>query len=330
VSAETIEIETLQVSTDDDTHLATYRWPAEGHARAILIIVHGMAEHACRYDRFARHMAAAGIDVHAFDLRGHGVTAPAVDHGYIGTADDWQALVDDVARIRTHALDTVGRRPVFVFGHSLGSFIAQAVLQERGDGYAGAVLSGTDQPSRLGCRLAAGLAALESARVDATGRSALLQRLSMGAYNRRLKRRTGHVHTPFDWLSSDRRAVADYNNDSACGFAMRADTWRQLLHGIARTCSPHARRAMPPHLPVLIVAGCEDSMGHFGRGPRSLARALDNDGQRDVDLRLYADARHELLHDHTAERVNSDVLAWVENHIDTPEPPPAATRSEPS
>lgn len=322
---QTTTIQTLQVSTDDDTRLAAYRWPAEGRARAVLIIVHGMAEHAGRYDRFARHMAAAGIDVHAFDLRGHGRTTVPASHGHMGTEGVWQALVDDVARIRTHALDIAGRRPVFLFGHSLGAFIAQAVVQQRGNAYAGLILSATDKPNRIAYRAAAAIAAMEAARVDATGTSALLQYLSLGAYNRRLKRRLGHVESAFDWLSSDHEAVAAYIRDPACGFAMRTGTWRQLLRGIARSQSPHAQRGMPARLPLLIVAGRDDPMGGFGRGPAALARDLDNDGQRDIQLRLYDGARHELLHDYTATRLNTDVLAWLESHIDVTGPQPAPT-----
>lgn len=306
---------TQHVSADDDTRLTTYRWRAAGPAQAIVLIVHGMAEHAQRYDAFAQALADAGLDVHAFDLRGHGATTAPVDHGFLGPSADWQSLLDDVARLRTHALDTVGRLPVFLFGHSLGSFIVRATVQQRGRGYAGAILSAPDTPNRFVCRLGAAVAALEASRVDATGTSALLQRLTIGPYSRRIRKRMGRLDSPFDWLSSDSRAVATYETDPACGFALRTQTWQHVLRGIARSSAPSARRAMPAALPLLLVAGADDPMGRFGRGPRTLARALDNDGQRDVELRLYENARHELLHEPIADTVTRDIRAWIEQRL---------------
>lgn len=317
-----VTYDSFEVSTDDDTRLATYRWPASDRAaRAIVIIVHGMAEHARRYDRFARALAADGIDVYAFDLRGHGATTPAADHGYLGANADWRTLLDDIARLRTHALDQSGRLPVYLFGHSLGSFLVQSALGRRGAGYAGAMLSGVDLPSRSACRLAALVAALESSRVDATGHSRLLQRLTFGTYNRRIARRAGAVETEFDWLSSDPNAVHAYIRDQDCGFALATDSWRRLLRGIARASSPHRRRRIPARLPLLIVAGRDDAMGGFGRGPNALARSLAADGQQGLELRLYDGARHELLHDYCADTVTRDIRAWLASR----QPPAAAS-----
>lgn len=328
LSAGTMTFESLHVNADDDTPLATYRWRASGRARAIIILVHGMAEHARRYDRFATALAAHGLDIHAFDLRGHGATAARLDHGLIEAQPLWPALLADVARIRRHALDVVGRRPVFLFGHSLGSSIVQGVVASHGARYAGAILCGTDRPHRLTCHLGALIASVETVRVEVTGISPLLQWLSLGSYNRALKRRIGAVTTPFDWLSSDPEAVARYQADPDCGFALRAGTWRSVLRGIAATHTPHNRRMIPPDLPLLITAGQMDPMGQFGRGPARLARGLNNDGQRQVTLYLYADARHELLHERVADTVTADIRAWLDTRLAEPRALEAAAAEE--
>ncbi len=304
-------METLEVKTDDNTPLAAYRWPAPDGAHAIVIIVHGMAEHARRYQDFAHTLAENRLDVYSFDLRGHGATTPAVDHGYLGVNIGWQTLIDDVTALRALALNISGALPVVLLGHSLGSFIAQGVLQTRGSDYAAAVLSGTDKPSRLMCRLGAAIAGLEAARVDGTGRSAIMHALTFGAYEKSLKRRTGSKRTAFDWLSSQVEAVDTYVQDPDAGFAIRTASGRCLLRGIAAVQSPHAGRKAPARLPLLIAAGGDDPMGGYGRGPAALAAAYDNDGQRDVTLRLYDGARHELLHDIVAESFTQDVLAWM-------------------
>ena len=306
--------ESQQVSAEGGTRLVAYRWPASVRARASLVIVHGMAEHARRYARFAQKLARRGIDVHGFDLRGHGATTRSVDHGFLGDRATWDTLVDDIQRIRRRARENSGGAPVFLFGHSLGSFLAMSVLQQHGHEYAGAILSGVDKPGRLQTRLAALLARIEIARMDTTGASDLLQRLSVGAYDRRLKRRLGDDR-PNGWLSSDAAAVTAYESDPDCGFALRAGAWHTVLRGITRSQCAHARRRIPVDLPLLVIAGGDDPMGQFGRGPERLARALEGDGQRDLQLRVYEGRRHELLHDSAADTVTDDIRNWIDARL---------------
>lgn len=304
-------METHTLNRGNNTQLASYRWSTDRAAKAIVVIVHGMAEHAQRYAGFAEQLAAAGMDVYAFDLRGHGATTPAIDHGHMGTDTHWQTLVDDVEALRAFAIEHTGARPVILFGHSLGAFIAQATMQTHGRNYAGVVLSAPANPSRLGCRLGALVAAVEAVRVDPTGCSALLKAATFGAYERAIKKRTGLRRTRFDWLSSSTEAVRAYMADPQTGFDLRTASWQCLFPGMARTQSPHARRRCPAHLPLLIATGDHDPVGQFGKGPRRLANAYMNNGQDDVTLRVYNGARHELINDPAADTFTYDMLTWL-------------------
>lgn len=304
-------MDTYEITAGDDTPLATYRWAAPAATAAIVIIVHGMAEHGLRHAAFAERLAATGLAVYAFDLRGHGATTPAVDHGYLGSDTTWQTLLADVDAVRTFATAMDGPRPVILFGHSLGSFIVQAVVQTHGRDYAGAILSAPTNPPRWRCRLGALVAAIEAVLVDPTGQSRLLQRLTFEAYDKATAKRLHTPHSPFAWLSSDSAAVDAYIADAQTGFAMRTATWQCLLRGMAHTQSPHNRRHTPAGLPLLIVAGGDDPAGCFGKAPRALANAYRNSGQLDVALQLYAGARHEITHDSRAGNAVHDILDWL-------------------
>lgn len=304
-------MDTYEVLAGDDTPLTTYRWATPAAAAGIVIIVHGMAEHGLRYAAFAEQLATLGLAVYTFDLRGHGATTATVDHGYLGSDTTWQTLLADVDTVRAFATTHDGPRPVILFGHSLGSFIVQAVLQTHGRDYAGAILSAPANPARWRCRLGALVAAAEAIRVDPTGRSRILQQLTFGRYARQLARRTGHRRTDFDWLSSDAAVVDAYVADEQTGFAMRTATWRSLLRGMAHTQSPQNRRRAPADLPLLVVAGSDDPAGCFGKAPRALASAYANNGQHDVTLRLYTGARHETINDSRADSIVHDILGWL-------------------
>lgn len=280
-------------------------------ASAIVLIIHGMAEHARRYDAVAGELNAAGLEVHAFDLRGHGATAERVDHGHVGNQTRWKDLLADVAAARAHALDVSGDLPVIVLGHSLGSFIAQSAVQTQGRDYAAAILSATARPSRLLCRAGALVAAAESTRMEPSSRSTLLRAMSFGAYERAMARRLGGQRTRFDWLCARDDVVDAYIEDPDTGFDLSNASWRCLLPGIAGIQAPYARRRVPDNLPLLDIAGSEDPVGNFGDGPRAIGAAYRNEGHRDMTTRIYEGIRHEPLFDLNADEVMRDVLEWL-------------------
>jgi alpha-beta hydrolase superfamily lysophospholipase len=81
--------ESFTLDTSDGLPVHVYRWlPDDGtEVRATVQIVHGMQEHAARYEQVAQAMTAAGYAVYASDLRGHGRTA-ATDDDHMFFADD--------------------------------------------------------------------------------------------------------------------------------------------------------------------------------------------------------------------------------------------------
>src|SRR5437762_14351798 len=75
----------------DGLELRTYRWPAVGVPRAHLLLVHGIAEHAGRYQHGAAQLGAAGIETHAYDQRGFGGSG-----GHRAYVDRWSQYHDDL------------------------------------------------------------------------------------------------------------------------------------------------------------------------------------------------------------------------------------------
>ncbi|MGD0248330.1 MAG: lysophospholipase [Candidatus Limnocylindrales bacterium] len=101
----------------DGTPLHVREWPSVGEPWARVLIVHGIGEHSGRYQRTGRLMSEAGLDVQAFDLRGHGLSG-----GRRVYVRRWDDFLDDV-EVRLAALRQRGG-PIVLFGHSLGALIA--------------------------------------------------------------------------------------------------------------------------------------------------------------------------------------------------------------
>ena len=119
-------------STDQKNKLHVEVWEPEGEIRAILQISHGMVEYVERFQNFALWLNQYGILVIGNDHLGHGKTAAGdADLGYIGAGKS-KTLVDDQYEVTKYAKKTYGDVPLFLFGHSMGSFLARRYLMEYG------------------------------------------------------------------------------------------------------------------------------------------------------------------------------------------------------
>jgi acylglycerol lipase len=102
---------------NDGTALHVRHWPAVGKPWATVVLVHGIGEHGGRYERTGRLMAEAGLDVHAFDLRGHGLSG-----GRRVFVQRWNDYIADLEAALGRARPA--GRPLVVVGHSMGALIA--------------------------------------------------------------------------------------------------------------------------------------------------------------------------------------------------------------
>lgn len=280
-------------------------------ARGIVQIVHGMAEHAARYDALAARLAQAGFVVVAHDQRGHGDTS-AGTLGHIADEHGWRLLVEDAARVGAQVRALYPGLPLVVLGHSMGSVVARTLVQEHPTAADALVLSGTVADPGTAKRVAASLTARIIARVGGPARpSRLLDRLLNGPFNRPFR----PARTPFDWLSRDEDQVDAYIADPRCGFVCSAQFYVDLLTGLSlarkRSRTSAVRRTMPIH----IIGGDEDPVGDDGVAVSALSADYRRVGLREVTTRLYRGARHELFNETCADEVVTDLVDWLDRHV---------------
>jgi len=313
--------EEFDLQVDAGTRLHVRRWAADSPPRAVVQIAHGMAEHAGRYARLAGVLVGAGYSVWAHDHRGHGGTAcTADDLGYFAAEDGFDHLVADLLAVRSE-LGRPGHdgdgRPVALFAHSMGSFVAQSALAlhppSRWDAV---ILAGSDTPAGKGLGAFTRVARLERARTGPRGRSALLDRLAFGPYNAAFR----PTRTGSDWLSRDTDQVDAFLADPRTGFRFTNQAWLDFMGGRARVARSGFAAVSPPDLPVLLLGGDRDPVGRNGRGVAALGADLRRAGLRNVTVRLYPGARHELVNETNRADVDADILAFLGRALGPPAP----------
>ncbi len=281
------------LSDADGTKVATYTWKkVAGKPAGVVQIAHGLAEHGERYDRFATALNAAGFVVHAVDHRGHGRTA----NGQLGDfrAAGFGGLIADVAQFGSMLRAQHGSLPLFLVGHSMGSFATQAAILDHASTWSGVVLSGSTALDML----AAGMA---NAPADAPP--------GLAAFNAGFEHRTG-----YEWLSRDDAEVDAYVADSWCGWEVPDEVIPSLFAPASRLADPALLAGIRSDLPILIASGDADPLAGGGALIQVLGQRYRDAGIADVTVKLYPAARHEILNETNRDEVTADIVAWLRAH----------------
>ncbi|KAA8555852.1 alpha/beta hydrolase [Pseudomonas marginalis] len=301
---------TFWLTANDRSRLYVNHWMPDGPAKAVVMLSHGMAEHSGRYARLAEALCSAGYGVYAPDQRGHGRTADEGTLGLYAEKDGWNKVVGDLASLNQHIGQQHPGLPIILLGHSMGSYIAQAYLLHHSASLHGAILSGSNfQPVAL-YRAARLIARAERLRQGVRGRSALIEFLSFGSFNKAFRPN----RTAFDWLSRDPNEVDKYINDPLCGFRCTNQLWIDLLGGLQQISKASNLAQIDPGLPILVMGGECDPVSE-GKRLKSLAHALREAGSQHLQLNIYQQARHEVFNETNRDEVTADVLRWLDQAL---------------
>ena len=308
--------DTFWLTASDRSSLFVNQWLPAAPLKAIVLLAHGMAEHSARYERLAQQLCEQGYGVYAPDLRGHGKTAENGTLGHFADDDGWCKVVGDLASLNQHIGQQHPGVPILLIGHSMGSYIAQAYLLHHSASLNGAILSGSNfQPVAL-YGAARVIARVERLRQGLRGRSALIEFLSFGSFNKAFK----PTRTAFDWLSRDPTEVDTYINDPLCGFRCTNQLWVDLLGGLQQISKASNLVQIDSALPVLIIGGACDPVSE-GKRLVDLGNALRKAGTQHLQLNLYPQARHELFNETNRDHVTADVIAWLNQALGHSRPP---------
>ena len=294
------------LKTHDNTQIFVYAWTDVENPKGIVQIFHGMAEHAGRYERFAKFLNKNGYLVFADDHRAHGKTAGVVTEVGKYNQDSncfYDTLLDEV--LISKKLVEEYKLPLYVFGHSYGSFIAQAYIQDC-QVYEKAILCGSAlMKDRMDVKFGKMVAKLTAKHKGKDAPARLVHKASFGAYDKKVK--TG------SWLNTDAEEVKRYINDPYCGTVMSAKFYVDFFRTFDWVYHKKHIERINLDKPIFLISGKDDPVGNMGKSVQNLYKFYLGLGVKEVKMRLYKDARHEILNEPIREQVYLDVLNFIES-----------------
>lgn len=283
------------------------RWSPVGEPKAILQIVHGIAEFVERYDEFANYLTSQGYLVVAEDHMGHGksINGDGIQGYFHG---GWFNAVADTYHLLEMTKAEYPDVPYILFGHSMGSFMARTILCKYPDsGIAAAIICGTGWQPAFAIPGLLKVMDRVCAKTGETNPNETIHKMIFGGYNNKVE----HKRTDFDWLTRDNAIVDAYIAHPLCGFVASCGLLRDMMQGILYVEQPKNLAHMKKDLPLFFIAGAADPVGSYGKGVRQAAAAYEKAGMEQVTTKIYPLCRHEILNEINRVEVYEDITRWI-------------------
>jgi len=292
--------------------LNLYSRKAEGAARAVVQVNHGLAEHAVRYACFASFLSERGFHTYAHDHRGHGHTkAPSAPLGRFAEVGGGDKVLADVAAVHDLIAKEHPGLPVILFGHSMGGLIALNFLLRHSARVHAAAVWNANFTTGLAGRAALTILAWERFRLGSDVPSRLLPKLTFQAWGKAVP----NHRTLFDWLSRDAAEVDAYIADPICGWGASVSMWRDVFGFIFAGADDRNFSSMRRDLPVLLVGGEKDPATDGGKAVEHLAARMQRMGFSNLVSTIYPETRHESLNEVNRNLIMADFAAWADGAL---------------
>jgi len=264
-----------------DTSIYFQSWLPESEPKAVLFIVHGLAEHSGRYMNIVNHFIPLGYAVHGFDHIGHGKSDGA--RVYVEGFEDYT----DTLKIYFDRIQP--GKPVFLVGHSMGGLIGALYLLDHQTELTGAVLSGpvVKVPSKITPTI-----------------------LLVGKMLSVLIPRLGLIGLEAEGVCRDPAVVQAYITDP---LVHKGKTTARLAAEMLKAMQYVGAQASKITLPIMIVQGSADRLVD----PAGARMLYDTVSSPDKEIRIYEGFYHEVFNEPEHERVLHDVERWIEAHLDS-------------
>lgn len=280
----------------------------EKEIKGVIQIIHGMSEHKNRYKHFFKYFTERGYLVFLYEHLHHGSNNSSQEK--IGIFEnDFPDLIRDQIEYTKELKSRYNNLPLYVFGHSMGSFIGQEHMKSCFSIVDGYILCGSSFENKFLWKIAEILSKFMD-KIYKNRRANFIRKLVFLNSNKKVK--AEYYINENSWLSRDVNEVKNYSDDKMCGFTYSSSFYSGFFTFLNKLYKREDFISIPKDYPILIISGDMDPIGQYGKGVVKLEKFYLNMKFKNVSCFLYPDARHELHNEINRDEVFEDVEQWIE------------------
>ena len=298
---------TKAIKMADGMNIHLHQWTPK-NPNKVMLLVHGAVEHAKRYEYLASKLTEQGFVVIAPDHRGHGLTAEANGQfSHFADENGFLKVVNDLESILEYIKKEYPDLPRAVFGHSLGSFLVRKFISIKGDDFKAAILSGTSWGNTIELKGGLVLAKIWSLFANKNKPNQKFDDFLWGQLNKKVKNRKGTL----DFINSDEKEVEKYVADPLNGNIITIEFGVQMSKAILEVRKDAVFSSTPDNLGIYLASGVDDPLSNKGKDINLIAKKYQSAGVKDVTVKLYKGARHEIINEPIKDEVIADMITWL-------------------
>lgn len=284
----------------------------EGDIKGCVQFIHGMNDHINRYKEIMTYLAKSGYVCFGADLLGHGKSAKNVTQlGFFSEELGYKYVISDTHKLTKIIKNKFKNKPIFLFGHDMGSYIAKLSATKFKNDINGIILSGTCSNKRY-APLAIKILDEVIEKKGPYFRSNLIDKSVSAVYNHKYASPIAKK----DFLSRERTVINSVLSDPLCNFKYTLLGLKDIYTLFYYANQKSWFKAIDQNLSVLILTGEMDPVGGYGKGGKEIYDKLMKNEVCDISLNIYPDARHEVLNDLNKYEVFMDIKKWLDDTLD--------------
>ena len=280
--------------------------------KGVIQIIHGMCEYKKRYIHFFNYFEKLGFKVEMLEHIHHGERAENPEKAGI-FQNDFNKMIEDQINFTKELKEKYKNIPIIIFGHSMGSFIAQEHMKKCNDIVDMYILCGSCYEQKFLWKLGEWASFLLD-KIYKNRRATIIRKMIFLNSNKKIKSK--YYYNENSWLSRDINEVKKYSEDKYCGFTYSSNFYKEFFIFLNNLYNKNDFEKIRKDIPILIISGDMDPVGLHKKGVLELVNFYREEGFKSLNFRLYKDARHELHNEINREEVFGDIRSWfIKNNI---------------
>ncbi len=262
----------------------------------VVQLIHGMNEYVNRYDRFAKYLNKNGFIVFGDDHRAHGRTASSIDK--IGTTDGNKDLFNAIMNDELEILNYLNKKyklPIMLFGHSYGSFITQVII-EKTNIHKAVCLCGSAKFWQIYLFIGLLIAWMGQSLCGKDAPANIIEKFSP---TRNKKNGTSR-------LTRDLKQAKKFQNNKY----FKGKFSYGFYYSLFKNLFYFRRGKLSKKIPMLIISGGKDSVSFDGLLAKHLYNTYKKIGVKNLSIKIYPSAKHELLNELNYTKAQKDILSF--------------------